>query len=102
MSIFLLVIYAVVFVIIVIATFVLLGAVRTRGSIARSIGMSLFLITLPRDPSTSSGQAPKTEKETISVMEQLYSSFVNLHATGWNKFLYGEPYIAIEMAVHHI
>lgn len=90
-----------VLVIIVIAAFTLLGAMRTRGSIARSIGMSLFLITLPRDIPSGSGQ-PKSEKETISVMEQLYSSFVNLHATGWNKFIYGEPYIAIEMAVHHI
>lgn len=83
-----------------IAAFVLLGAIRTRASIARSIGMSLFLITLPRDPSAPGQQ--KSEKESISVMEQLYSSFANLHVTGWNKFLYGEPYIAIEMAVHHI
>ncbi len=91
-----------VLVIIFIAGFILLGAVRTRGSIARSIGMSLFLISLPRDSSVSSGQAQKTEKETISVMEQLYSSFINLHAKGWNKFIYGEPYIALEVAVHNI
>ena len=63
--------------------------------------MSLFLITLPKDaPSQSSSQ--KNEKELISVMEQLYSSFANLHAVGWNKFIYGEPYIALEMSVHHI
>ncbi len=96
-----LIIYAAVLVIMIITAFILLGAMRTRGSIARSIGMSLFLITLPRDVPSGTGQ-PKSERETIAVMEQLYSSFVNLHATGWNKFLYGEPYIAIEMAVHHI
>ncbi len=65
--------------------------------------MSLFLITLPRDSSTGSGQGQqRTEKELISVMEQLYSSFSNIHSKGWNKFLYGEPYISLEMAVHHI
>ena len=35
-------------------------------------------------------------------MEQLYSSFTNLHSKSWNKFLYGEPYIVLEIAVHHI
>ena len=65
--------------------------------------MSLFLITLPRDSSTSPGQGQqRTEKELISVMEQLYSSFSNIHSKGWNKFLYGEPYLALEMAVHHV
>jgi hypothetical protein len=44
----------------------------------------------------------KNEKELISVMEQLYGSFSSLTATGWNRFIYGEPYIAFEMAVHHI
>ncbi|MEX2090572.1 MAG: DUF87 domain-containing protein [Candidatus Paceibacterota bacterium] len=102
MSVFFLIIYAVVLAIMIITVFVLLGAMRTRGSIARSLGMSLFLITVPREiPSANSGQQ-RTEKEMISVMEQLYSSFVNLHAKGWNKFMYGEPYIVLEMAVHHI
>src|SRR3989338_11090227 len=65
--------------------------------------MSLFLITVPRENSSAgSGQGQQTEKEVISVMEQLYSSFTNLHAKGWNKFLYGEPYISLEMGVHHV
>jgi len=65
--------------------------------------MSLFLITLPRESSSAnSGQAQRSEKELISVMEQLYSSFSNIHAKGWNKFIYGEPYISLEMAVHHV
>jgi len=65
--------------------------------------MSLFLITLPKgEGSNPSAGGQRPEKELISVMEQLYSSFSNLHATGWNKFVYGEPYISLEMAVHHI
>jgi len=83
-----------------IAGLVLVGSFRTKGSIARALNMSLFLITLPRENPATAGQRP--EKELISVMEQLYSSFINLHAKGWNKFIYGEPYVSLEMAVHHI
>ena len=100
---FLLIIYLVVIVIIFVAALVLLGSFRTKGSIARALNMSLFLVTLPREaPSTVSGQVQRTEKELISIMEQLYSSFSNIHSKGWNKFIYGEPYISLEMAVHHI
>jgi len=98
-----LIIYAAVLVILFIAGFILFGAIRTKGSIARALNMSLFLITLPRESSSAnSGQAQRSEKDLISVMEQLYSSFSNIHAKGWNKFIYGEPYIALEMAVHHV
>ncbi len=62
--------------------------------------MSLFLISVPRENLAS--QDKQSEKEIISVMEQLYSSFTNLHAKGWNKFIYGEPYISLEIAVHHL
>ncbi|MDP3792496.1 MAG: DUF87 domain-containing protein [bacterium] len=76
---------------------------RKRGAIARALNMSLFLVTLPREAfSAGQGQAQRPEKEVISIMEQLYSSFTNLHSKGWNKFIYGEPYISLEMAVHHI
>ena len=97
------IIYLIVVGIIFIATLVLFGSFRTKGSIARALNMSLFSIALPRDTMAGSGQVQqKTEKELISVMEQLYASFSNIHAKGWNKFIYGEPYISLEMAVHHI
>lgn len=65
--------------------------------------MSLFLITLPKEDSpASTGQGQRSEKELISIMEQFYSSLSNMHSSGWNKFIYGEPYITLEMAVHHI
>ncbi len=95
--------YLVSFGIILVACFALFDGFKSKGKITRALNMSLFLVTLPKDdPSTNSGQPQRPEKELISVMEQLYSSFSNLHATGWNKFVYGEPYIALEMAVHHI
>lgn len=103
MSLFLIIIYLAVLVIIFVAALIIFGSFRTKGSIARAINMSLFSITVPRDvPQAGSAQAQKSEKELISIMEQLYSSFSNIHSKGWNRFLYGEPYIALEMAVHHI
>ena len=101
MSLILIVIYLIVLAILGIAGLVLVNAVRSKGSIARALNMSLFLITLPRETPQNSGQQ-KSEKDLVSVMEQLFSSFTNLHSKGWNKFLYGEPYLALEMAVHHI
>lgn len=100
MNFILYVIYAVILVIIVIAGLVALGQFRTRGSIARALGMSLFLVTLPR--STDEAGKQKSDKELIAVMEQLYASLSNIHAKGWNRFLYGEPYVALEMSVHHV
>jgi len=100
-SIFLLIIYLAVLAIIFIAGLVLVGSFRTKGSMARALNMSLFLISVPREP-LAIGQAQRPEKDIISVMEQLYSSFTNLHAKGWNKFIYGEPYISLEMGVHHV
>lgn len=88
--------------IIFIAGLVLVGSLRTKGSIARALGMSLFLISVPRESSSGSNQNQRSEKDIISVMEQLYSSFTGLHAKGWNKFIYGEPYISLEISVHHI
>jgi len=97
---FILIIYLIILAIVFIAGLILVGSFRTKGSIARALNMSLFLISVPRENTSSQNQQP--EKEIISVMEQLYSSFTNLHAKGWNKFIYGEPYISLEMGVHHV
>ena len=89
--------------IIFLAALIILGRLRTRGYLERALNMSLFSVVLPREfPSAQQGVAQKSEKELISVMEQLISSFSNIHSKGWNKFLYGEPYVAIEVAVHHV
>ena len=97
-SIFLIIGYFSVLVLIFVAALVVLNSMRSKGSIARALNMSLFLITLPRE-NHSANQNQKPEKELIGVMEQLFSSFTNIHAKGWNKFIYGEPYIALELAV---
>ncbi len=75
---------------------------RSKGSIARALNMALFSVSLPRPaPPGTPGASPRPEKELIGVMEQLYGSFTNIHAKGWNKFVYGEPYLALEIAVSH-
>lgn len=95
--------YLVSLTVIFITGFAIVDNIRTKGRITRALNMSLFLITLPKDnPSAGSGQGARPEKELISVMEHLYASLSNLHSKGWNKFMYGEPYITLEMAVHHI
>jgi hypothetical protein len=95
-------IYLLVALMLFVASLIIFGSFRTKGQIARALNMSLFLITLPREELTVSGQSQKTERDFISIMEQFYSSISNLNSKGWNKFLYGEPYIVLEMAVHHI
>ncbi|HXV26600.1 MAG TPA: type IV secretion system DNA-binding domain-containing protein [Candidatus Paceibacterota bacterium] len=96
-----LVIYAAVLVILVVTALIILGAARSRGNIARSLRMVLFLFALPRY-ATTQGQQARPDKELIAVMEQVYSAVANLHAKGWNRFMYGDPYIAMEMSVHHV
>ncbi|OGN27638.1 MAG: hypothetical protein A2941_01460 [Candidatus Yanofskybacteria bacterium RIFCSPLOWO2_01_FULL_49_17] len=81
------------------AAFIALSSMRSRGSIARALNMILLSVALPR-PLAGDGRRP--EKELISVMEQLYSSLTNLHTKGWNKFIYGEPYISLELSVQNI
>lgn len=80
--------------------FILVMRTKHKGRLDRALNMSLFSVTLPRESIQPAGG--KTEKELISVMEHLLSSFSNLHSKGWNRFVYGEPYIGLEMAVHHI
>jgi len=92
--------YIVSLTVIFVAGFAIIDNLRFKGSIARALNMSLFLVMLPKETQGSGQQRP--EKELISVMEHLYSSFSNLHSKGWNKFMYGEPYISLEMAVHHV
>ena len=89
--------------IVFVAGLVVLGGLKTRGRMQRALNMTLFLVKVPREePNTQSGAGQKPDKELIGIAEQLISSFSNFHSGGWNKFLYGEPYVVLEIAVHHI
>jgi hypothetical protein len=73
-----------------------------KGRVTRGLNMALFSVKMPRDTAIKEGQEQKKEKEMLGVAEQLLSSFSSFHSTGWTKFLYGDPYISLEMAVHHV
>jgi hypothetical protein len=82
------------------AALVVLSSVRTRGSVARSLDMVLFSFQLPRYAVDDRNK--RDDKQLIAVMEQLYASVSTMRIKGWNKFLYGDPYLTLEMAVHHL
>ncbi len=101
---FLLVILLLVLIVIAMAALVLIGGMKTRGQVERALNMTLFLIRVPREAvnPTAGGNVSRSEKELISISEQLLAGFSNIHSRGWNKFIYGEPYVSLEMAIHHI
>ena len=86
------------------AAFVVMGGVRSKGRLQRALNMTLFLIQVPKEhpKAQESVNQKQQDKEQIAVGEQLLASFANMHAKGWNKFFYGEPYLALEMSVHHV
>jgi hypothetical protein len=100
MSLVVYILLAVVLLIIAAVALIMLNAVRTKGSIARSLDLQLLMFTVPRMGPGQQGQTD--DKKLISLMEQLFSAISTFRVKGWNKFLYGDPYIALEMAVHHI
>lgn len=83
----------------VIIIFVLLSILRGKGRIFRSLNMALFLVSVPREEPKEAEEAKKTEKEFISVMEQLLSALSNVKGKKSANFLYGPPHIALELAV---
>ncbi len=105
MSLFVAIGLFVVLVILGVAAFVVVGGVRSKGQVQRALNMVLFLVQVPKEyPSSQSSPSSqqKPEKEIIGIGEQMLASFGNIHAEGWNKFMFGEPYLALEMAVHHV
>ncbi len=100
MAVLVYILLAVVLLMLATAVLVMLNSLRSRGAVARSLDMALLTFILPRfAPPTGGGG---DDKKLIAVMEQLYASVATLSVKGWNKFLFGDPYIALEMAVHHV
>jgi len=74
---------------------------KRKGKRTRALNASLFLVSLPKKTNRTEGEAPKTEKEIISIMEQLYSSFSNIKETK-DVFFYGQPHLTFEIATPEI
>ncbi|MBL7155385.1 MAG: type IV secretory system conjugative DNA transfer family protein [Candidatus Portnoybacteria bacterium] len=88
--------------IIVVGSLLFIRQLKNKGRLTRALNMSLFLITLPKKKvKKEEGEAPKSEKEIISVMEQLYASLSNIRETK-DVFIYGQPHLVLEIATPQI
>jgi len=88
--------------IVVVGSLVFVRRLKIKGHLTRALNMSLFLITLPKKKiKKEEGEAPKSEKEIISVMEQLYASLSNIRETK-DVFIYGQPHLVLEIATPQI
>jgi hypothetical protein len=96
-QIFLLVLVLLAPAIIIVGGLIFIRRVKNRGRITRALNMSLFLISLPKKVKKEESEAPKSAKEIISAMEQLYSSFSNIKETK-DVFIYGQPHLVFEIA----
>lgn len=77
------------------------SSIKKRGRLTRGLNLELFLILVPQDEYLEPGQQakPKTDREKIQPMEQLYSIFAALKEKGfWRIFEFGQPYLVWEMA----
>ena len=93
-----LVIFVIVLLIIGLISVLITERIRKKGSIIRSLNMSLFLVRMPKETKTDISSEEK--KSRIAVMEQFLSSLGSLREKGFkNQLFYGQPYIVLEMAV---
>ena len=54
------------------------STIGSKGQIAKSLNLSLFLISLPKETKPEGADAQKNEKEMISVMEQFFASLAEI------------------------
>ena len=71
---------------------------RRKGHLGNLLGMSLFLIRLPKQQKRTEGEIATGFKENISKVEQFYANLSGLKREGWKKFIYGSPRMAVELA----
>ncbi len=98
MSFLVVIVLVIVLLMLSVVALIALNSARSKGAVQRSLDLTLMSFILPRYSAQGNQQ---DDKKLIGVMEQLYSSVATLSSKGWNKFIYGDPYIALEMAVHH-
>jgi len=81
--------------------YLVLLKIRNKGKIVRALNMSLFLIKIPIEFKQDISLEEKRNR--IAVMEQFLTSLTSLKERDYFKqALYGQPYIALEMAVPFI
>lgn len=88
--------------IIFIVLWMLFQILRGKGRVVRSLNMALFLVSVPQEERKEIEETRKTEKEFISVMEQLYSVLSNVKGGGLANLFYGPPHISLEIAIESL
>ncbi|MCK5332688.1 DUF87 domain-containing protein [Candidatus Parcubacteria bacterium] len=69
-----------------------------KGRITRSLNMIVLQISVPKKSDEDAQNKGEKEKESISVMEQLFSSLSNIREEMFKKLLYGPFYLTFEIA----
>jgi hypothetical protein len=72
--------------------------VKNLGQISRSLNMAVLLVSVPRKIEKQSQDGPESQKEYISIMEQLFASLSNIREEMLKKLIYGPFYISFEIA----
>jgi hypothetical protein len=84
-----------------VVSYLVLLKIRNKGKIVRALNMSLFLVKVPIEFKQDIQQEEKRNR--IGAMEQFLASLTSLKERDYFKqALYGQPYIALEMAVPFI
>lgn len=87
----------------ILVLWIVLGSIKKHGRITRSLNLELFSILVPQDeyvePAGQSTPAPpKTDRDRIQPMEQIYSIFSAMKEKGaWRVFEFGQPYMVWEI-----
>ncbi|MFH1551987.1 MAG: hypothetical protein ABIC36_03885 [bacterium] len=100
-QIFVLIIFLLALSIAFLSSLVFVRGLRKKGKTTRALNMSLFLITLSKKIKKNEVEAQKSEKEIISIMEQLYSSLSSIKETK-DTFIYGQPHLVFEIVTPQI
>jgi len=95
-------VYLVVFIIALLVIFLVIISLferrKSKGTITRALNMSLFLIRTPKE--TKEDLSVEEKKNRIAVMEQFLTSLTSLREkSSLKQILYGQPYVALEIAV---
>lgn len=79
----------------------LFSKVITQMELRRSLKTTLFRITLPREypQQESTYSLVQARREHIAIMEQLYSAFTRLSASGLERLFIGSEHVTLEIAI---
>ncbi|MFZ5559477.1 MAG: type IV secretory system conjugative DNA transfer family protein [Patescibacteria group bacterium] len=96
-----LVIFIIVLLVISVVAVLIFERKKGKGKIVRALNMSLFLIRVPKE--IKEDISVEEKKNRIGVMEQFLASLVALKEKSFFKqIFYGQPYIALEIAVSFV